>query len=114
MRLVISLAVVGFMGVAIAADEGKNLMITFGKDSLSKLPPGWIADKTGKGEGSVWKVVADDTAPSKSGYALAQTAESPNSMFNLCVVKDTNVKDVEISVACKAMKGKNDQGGGFV
>src|SRR5580704_17072740 len=49
----------------------------FGKADVGKLPAGWKAAHTGKGEGSVWKVVADDTTPSKSGYALAQTAESP-------------------------------------
>src|SRR5437016_3809815 len=79
------------------------------KDSLGKLPAGWVTDKTGMGEGSVWKVVADDTAPSKSGFALAQTAASPNLMFNLCVQKDGNYKDVELRVAFKAVKGDKDQ-----
>ncbi|HZT80400.1 MAG TPA: family 16 glycoside hydrolase, partial [Gemmataceae bacterium] len=75
---------------------------------------GWKAAQTGKGEGSVWKVVADTTAPSKSGYALAQTAESPNAMFNLCVADEPSLKDVEVMVQFKAVKGKNDQGGGVV
>ena len=57
------------------------LMLT--KADLGKLPPGWQAAQTGEGKGSVWKVVADDTAPSKSGLALAQTAAGPNAMFNL-------------------------------
>src|SRR4029077_8517793 len=70
--------------------------------------------KTGEGEGSVWKVVEDDTAPSKSGYVLAQTAESPNAVFNVCVAEDTKYKDVELTVSFKPIAGKNDQGGGFV
>jgi 3-keto-disaccharide hydrolase len=86
----------------------------FTKENVGKLPAGWKAEKTGEGEGSVWKVVADDTAPSKSGHVLAQTAESPRAMFNICVVEDTNLKDVELSVAFKAVKGKVDQGGGVV
>src|SRR5262249_13201271 len=60
------------------------------------------------------KVVADDTAPSKSGFVLAQTAESPSAVFNLCVADDTRYKDVEVSIAFKAIQGKNDQGGGIV
>jgi hypothetical protein len=84
------------------------------KDSLGKLPPGWAAAKTGNGEGSVWKVVADDTAPTKSGIALAQTAAGPNALFNLCVMQDGNYKDVELRVNFKAVKGDKDQGGGFV
>jgi hypothetical protein len=106
---------VGFLGVAlvVAADDQVR-GFTFGKDDVGKVPSGWKADKTGKGEGSVWKVVADNTAPSKKGYALAQTAEGPSPLFNLCVAEGTNYQDVEVSVAFKAIKGKIDQGGGIV
>jgi len=96
------------------AAEEKAKMIRFSKDDLGKVPAGWKADKTGKGAGSVWQVVADDTAPSKTGHVLAQTAESPGSVFNLCVADKPSVKDVEVIVAFKAVKGKQDQGGGIV
>jgi hypothetical protein len=102
-----------FGAVAIAADE-KPKVFTFEKMDLGKVPAGWKATQTGKGEGSIWKVVEDKTAPSKAGFALAQTAESPGSVFNLCVVEDTSFKDVEISVSFKANAGKKDQGGGVV
>jgi hypothetical protein len=107
-------AVVALLGAALVAAEDKTRTIQFKKDDVGKVPSGWKADKTGKGDGSVWKVVADDTAPSKTGYALAQTAESPGSMFNLCVAEDTKYKDVEVSVAFKANKGEKDQGGGII
>lgn len=84
------------------------------RDSLGKLPPGWVAAKTGTGEGSVWKIVADDTAPSKSGLVLAQTAAGPNALFNLCVMQSGNYKDVELRVNFKAVRGDKDQGGGFI
>ena len=109
---VVGVALLG--GVLATAADDKTRTFKFGKDDAGKVPVGWKVDKTGKGEGSVWKVVADDTAPSKTGYALAQTAESPGSMFNLCVVEDANLKDVEVSVAFKAVKGNKDQGGGIV
>jgi hypothetical protein len=95
----------------VAADEKT---VTFAKADLGKVPSGWKAAKTGSGEGSVWKVVEDNTAPSKSGFALAQTAEGPSSLFNVCVVEDSNFKDVELIVEFKANAGKRDQGGGFV
>jgi hypothetical protein len=98
--------------LAVAEDKGKNL--TFDKKDLGKVPTGWKAEKTGKGEGSVWKVVEDATAPSKNGYVLDQTAESPNGVFNICVADVPELKDVELMVAFRANKGKNDQGGGFV
>jgi Domain of Unknown Function (DUF1080) len=100
-------------GFGLAADE-KARTFTFTKDEVGKLPKGWKADHTGKGEGSIWKVVADDTAPSKKGYVLAQTAEGPNPFFNLCVAEDTKYQDVDITVSFKAIKGKLDQGGGVV
>ncbi len=101
--------------VLMAADE-KPLIVKFAKGDVDKVPTGWKADKTGKSDGgSVWKVVADDTAPSGSGFALAQTSDSGGgSMFNLCVVDDSNFKDVEASVAFKANKGQKDQGGGII
>ena len=113
MRWLCVICILGIAGVVQAADD-KPRTITFGKADLGKTPKGWTAASTGKGEGSVWKVVADDTAPSKSGYVIAQTAEGPNPFFNLCVVDDTNYKDVEVTVSFKAVKGKLDQGGGIV
>jgi hypothetical protein len=41
-------------------------------------------------------------------------AESPNAMFNLCVLEGGSYKDLEATVAFKAVRGKNDQGGGLV
>src|SRR5262249_17154320 len=92
------------------AGEVKPKMFSFSKESLGKVPAGWKADKTGKGDGSVWKVVADSTAPSKTGHVLAQTAASPRAMFNLCVANDTKAQDVEVRVAFKAVEGEVDRG----
>jgi hypothetical protein len=103
-----------FAFAAIAAAGEKSKLTTFNKDDQGRVPSGWKSDKTGMGDGSVWKVVADDTAPSGSGFALAQTAASPKAVFNLCVADEPNLKDVEASVSFKAMKGELDQGGGIV
>jgi hypothetical protein len=100
------------LGADFEGEIGPRLQFT--RDDLGKIPAGWTAAKTGKGEGSVWKVVADDTAPSKSGFALAQTAASPRALFNLCVAEENNYKDLEVRVAFKAVRGKIDQGGGLV
>jgi hypothetical protein len=97
-----------------AADEKTRLVADFRKSDLGKVPTGWKSDKTGTGEGSVWKVVADETGPHKTGYVLAQTAESAKAVFNLCVLDEPRYKDVEVAVAFKAIKGKLDQGGGIV
>jgi len=88
------------------------LMLT--KADLGKMPAGWEAAQTGAGKGSVWKVVADDTAPSKSGLALAQTAAGPEGLFNMCVAKSRFGNNVALAVSLKAIKGESDQGGGVV
>jgi hypothetical protein len=114
MRIMTKALFAALMAAAMAAADEKTTQMKFKKDDYGKVPAGWTADKTGKGDGSVWKVVADETAPSKTGHVLAQTAESPNAMFNLCVVNDPKLKDVEVSVASKAVKGEKDQGGGII
>lgn len=88
--------------------------IRFDKKDVGKVPTGWTQGKTGKGEGSVWQVVADETAPSKTGLVLAQTAAGPNALFNICVLDDSRARDVEVQVAFKAIRGNHDQGGGVV
>jgi hypothetical protein len=100
-------------GTVLPAADDKGTTVTFGKADLGKLPGEWVAASTGDGKG-VWKVVEDKTTPSKSGFALAQTGESPGSAFNLCVREGAGFRDVEVSVAFKANAGKKDQGGGVV
>jgi Domain of Unknown Function (DUF1080) len=56
----------------------------------------------------------EDQAAPKGIKVLAQTAQSPNAVFNLCVAEGRDFKDVELSVAFKAVEGKVDQGGGVV
>ena len=98
---------------ALATADEKNTLMKFSKDDLGKVPAGWKSAQTGKGE-SVWKVVADDTAPSKTGFVLAQTTADKNASFNLCVADGPSLKDVEAIVSFKAIKGEKDQGGGIV
>jgi len=99
--------------VAMAEAPQKAAMWDFEDATVGKLPKGWTADKTGEGEGSVWKIVEDKLAP-KGPKVLAQTSESPGPLFNLCVADETAFKDVELAVSFKAVTGKIDQGGGLV
>ncbi|MBX7106752.1 MAG: hypothetical protein K1X57_21940 [Gemmataceae bacterium] len=101
-----------FSAVALAG-EPKPVLHDFEGTKVGDVPKGWSVAKTGTGDGSAWEVVQDKTAP-KGGKALAQIAKSENSVFNLCVVDDTAFRDVEASVAFKAIRGESDQGGGIV
>jgi hypothetical protein len=91
------------------------ISLTLTRADLGKLPAGWQAAHTGQGTGSVWKVVADETAPSKSGLALAQTASGPEGLFNLCVATKSKLgPSVLVRVSLKPIQGEADQGGGVV
>ncbi|MGH8674396.1 MAG: family 16 glycoside hydrolase [Burkholderiales bacterium] len=112
--MVRSICALLFLLVGIAgAEEPRTVKHDFEGATVGSVPNGWTVAKTGVGEGSVWAAVEDKTAP-KGPKVLAQTAESPGPMFNLCVANDTSFKDVEVTVAFKAVKGKKDQGGGIV
>ncbi len=86
----------------------------FDDASAGAVPANWATDYT-RGTGKAeWKVVADQTAPSKP-HALALTsAKSPRPTFNLCVFDRTAPADLELSVKFKAGPGEIDQGGGPV
>lgn len=86
---------------------------SFEEDDVGKLPRGWTAAKTGDGEGSVWKVTEDKSAPN-GAQVLAQVANGPGPLFNLCIVDGSAAQDFQLSVSFKAVDGKIDQGGGLV
>src|SRR5437868_3560313 len=88
--------------IGLAAGDEKAAPGTFGKADADKLPAGWTAAQTGKGK-SEWKVVPDETAPGKTGFALAQTTADKGALFNLCVAAEPVLEDVEVSVAFKAV-----------
>ncbi len=77
---------------------------------VGELTTGWSAAKTGAGNGSVWRVVVDETAPSGRQVLAQVSSEGPNPLFNLCVADRPQLADVEI----KAVTVRLDQGGGPV
>ena len=98
----------------LVGNDSEGVRWTFEDARADQLPEGWSAAKTGKGPGSVWTVLDDDSAP-KGPHVLAQTsAEGPNRLFNLCVLDEANHGDVDISVSFKAVTGRIDRGGGPV
>lgn len=103
--MVVIIGVILLAGGLIAQTREK--VWNFDSDKPGDIPEGFT---NGVGE---WKVVADETAPSKPNV-LAQLAKNSGSTFNIAVVSGTNYKDVDLSVKMKAIAGKEDQGGGLV
>jgi hypothetical protein len=62
----------------------------------------------------VWKLVEDSSAPNGK-KVLAQTSDKgPSGLFNLCVAEKSSFRDIDLTVAFKAVAGNLDQGGGPV
>lgn len=98
--------------ILLAADKLEE--INFEDAKAGGLPKSWSAAKTGDGPGSIWKIVEDDSSP-HGKHVLAQTSsEGPNPLFNLCVLDEPQLSDVDLAVSFKAVSGKIDQGGGPV
>lgn len=106
MRRIILVLTMVLLASGVVAQDG-NKSWNFDADKQGAIANGFANDV---GE---WRVVADPTAPSKPNV-LAQLAKNSGSTFNVALVKDTNYKDVDISVKMKAIAGNEDQGGGLV
>lgn len=87
-----------------------DTIFTFDNCEPGKIPTGWSQYFTGKGDRTDWKILDDN-----GNKVLAQLSEdNPNYHFNEIVFDGFEVKNVELKVKMKGVKGKMDQGGGFV
>lgn len=109
-RLITALTAAAAM--LLAAEE--TVKWSFDDPKPGSLPEGWVAARGSDGAGSEWKIVEYE-ADGKRNQALAQVStEGRSTMFNLCVLKESKRRDVDLSVSVKAAGGKIDQGGGLV
>jgi len=88
-----------------------NTSFSFENYKSGKIPQGWSQYYTGKeGEKPNWQIFND-----QGNQVLAQlTQDNPNYHFNDIVFDGFEARDVELSVRLKGVKGKMDQGGGFI
>ena len=113
LRLILP-AVAVMSAALLGANKASTKSLSFKDAKVGELPKGWTAAKTGKGEGSVWQVVKDETAPGGPNVLAPVSSKGPTSLFNLCVADDTKLGDLDLAVSLKAVTGKIDQGGGLV
>ena len=106
MRKVVVVLGVALLASIVTAQNGKKAW-NFDADKTGAIAKGFTSEV---GE---WKVVADDTAPSKPNV-MAQLAKSDRPTFNVALISGTSYKDVDISVKMKSVAGSVDQGGGVV
>ncbi|MEK6676376.1 MAG: family 16 glycoside hydrolase [Planctomycetota bacterium] len=95
------------MTASMAQTNTKSNCWNFDTEKISEIAKGFSNDV------GQWKVLADDSAPSK-GNVLAQLAKSEKTAYNVTFIIDTQYKNVDLSVKLKAIAGEIDQGGGVV
>src|SRR5687768_11109829 len=98
MRNAVICIAVAFVINVCCGREASSQTWDFEKADLGKPPSGWTVEKTGDGEGSIWKILEDKSAPS-GPRILAQVAKGPRPLFNLCIADEPKLADVELSVA---------------
>src|SRR5262245_15683212 len=97
-----------------AQADNKSSVIKLAFDDLpvDSLPAGWKIEGTlATGEPAVWKIVADESAPSSPNVlALTESKHGSSSTFNLCWNDQIRFRDGDIEVRFKPTGGKEDQG----
>lgn len=106
MRLLLAL-----LGLPVIGAAG---MINFDSVQAGALPPGWTVAMTHNGGAPKWEVLNDPSAPSRPNV-LAQTShDATDGRFPLAILDQPSFVNGELSVKCKAISGKVDQGAGLV
>src|SRR5262249_18761424 len=103
------------MGVGVGAHAGGGpTKWSFDADKPDAPPSGFTFGRTGQGAEGKWLVKAVPDAPSP-GNVLAQTdGDTTDYRFPVAVADAPALKDLRLSVKCKPVAGKGDQGCGLV
>jgi hypothetical protein len=87
---------------------------SFESDKAGASPPGFTLEKSPAGKPGRWIVKQESGAPSGK-QVLAQTdSDDTDDRFLMAVAKEPPLRDVTLSVRCKAISGKVDQACGLV
>ncbi len=86
------------------------IRFSFEEAPVGKLPEGWKTFKTGPGDKMRWETVSEG-----GNKVLAQLLDdNPGGHFNIAIYEPVMAKNVSLQTRFKSVKGKTDQGGGFV
>ena len=86
----------------------------FDSDRPEAPPAGFSFGRTGQGKEGRWTVIAAPDAPSKPNVLVQTDADPTDYRFPVAVADNTSFQDVKLSVSCKPISGKVDQGCGLV
>jgi hypothetical protein len=91
-----------------------STVLNFDTEHVGAEPAGFSQALTGQGRPGKWLVVRDDGSPDRKNV-LGQTDDDPTSYrFPLCIYDGLELRDVDVSVRFKPVRGTRDQGAGIV
>jgi len=99
--------------VAARAQDGSSKRIDFESDKPGEPPQGFTFGRTGKGPPGKWVVQAVNDAPSPRNVLVQTDADGTDYRFPIAYT-GPDFKDLRLSVRCKPVSGKVDQGCGLV
>ncbi len=96
-----------------SGEEEPVKQFNFDTDKPGEPPPGFTFGRTGQGAPGKWVIQAVDDAPSGRNV-LVQTDADPTDYRFPIAYTGPEIKDLRLSVKCKPVSGKVDQGCGLV
>lgn len=100
-------------GIVARADSPGATKWTFDKEAAGAAPSGFSFGRTGGGAAGKWIVKAEKDAPSPPNVLAQGDADETDYRFPVAFV-GAELKDLRLSVKCKPVSGKVDQGCGLV
>ncbi len=85
----------------------------FDSDTVGKAPGGFSFGRTGKGAEGQWVVRSEEDAPSKPNVLAQVSTDDTDYRFPVAFA-GPDIKDLRVSVKCKPVSGRVDQGCGLV
>ena len=106
-------ALAAVMAAAAFAEEKQVTAFNFDSDTAGQLPKGFEFALTGKGRPGKWVVQAVDDAPSGKNVLAQTDGDTTDYRFPIAYT-GPEMKDLRLSVRCKPIGGKGDQGCGII
>lgn len=101
------------LSAAAFGQEQKMVTFTFDADTAGSPPNGFEFGLTGKGRPGNWIVQTADDAPSGKNVLAQTDGDTTDYRFPIAYT-GPEMKDLRLSVKCKPIAGKGDQGCGII
>jgi hypothetical protein len=108
-----SLTIAVFFCGGLALADTAPVTLSFDADAPDAPPKGFTFGKTGKGKDGKWVVKATADAPSGKNVLAQVDADATDYRFPIAYA-GPDLKDLKLSVKCKQVSGKVDQGCGLI